>query len=162
MTQSDGFEGIPELPEPIIHHMLSILTTKEVKIVSLSEAWLSAWQTRPSLQFIDHYLLSSEWDYNNDFPTSEGPLKLADYTTFTHSIFQIDCEYKKDISILVLKLNNLLALASPVDSAANCIRKQCYKAWHLYLFLCFTSSGFGIQMARRLICPKLRVKSAYS
>ena len=117
MTQSDGFEGIPELQEPIIHHMPSILTTKEeVKIVSLSKAWLSAWQTRPSLQFIDHYLLSSEWDYNNDFPTSEGLLKLADYTTFTHSIFQMYCEYKKDISILVLKLNNLLALASPVDS----------------------------------------------
>lgn len=54
MEVSKALEGTPELPEDIIHHILSFLTAKEAaKTNVLSKSWLSAWLTNPILELCD-------------------------------------------------------------------------------------------------------------
>ncbi|KAI9160778.1 hypothetical protein LWI28_011508 [Acer negundo] len=53
-----------DLPEPILHHIMSLLTMKEaVKASVLSKTWFKAWQTYPVLEF-EPKTIKEDWYYH--------------------------------------------------------------------------------------------------
>ncbi|KAK6158203.1 hypothetical protein DH2020_005517 [Rehmannia glutinosa] len=53
-TEGDSMDRISELPQPILHHILSFLSQKEaIKTCVLSNSWRYVWCTRPQIEFRD-------------------------------------------------------------------------------------------------------------
>ncbi|KAK2990256.1 hypothetical protein RJ640_014708 [Escallonia rubra] len=108
-----AMDRISQLPELILHHILSFLPTKEAARTSaLSKTWLSAWSTNPILDF-DQTYFGVELLWFQEYPNTEEIIRK--FTKFLQDTMIRYRKQKPRIKRLVLRMeevdSSLLSLA---------------------------------------------------
>lgn len=82
-STGDTVDEISNLPDCILHHILSFLPTKDVvKTCILSTRWKNLWTSVPNMDFDDELLYASELN-------GGGPLEVTCFMSFIERVFKL-------------------------------------------------------------------------
>ncbi|KAK2995543.1 hypothetical protein RJ640_014940 [Escallonia rubra] len=99
-----AMDRISQLPELIIHHILSFLSGKEAAQTSvLSKTWLSSWSTNPVLDLDETYFGEDPLSWYQENPETEG--KRQKFMKFLRDTMIRYREHNPRIKRLVLRVN---------------------------------------------------------